>query len=140
MKLFIDASTHPNTHESGVGLVVYQNKKSTCFSIPLLCHYNNHEAEFIALIIAFNYLKENNVTESISIYSDSQTVVQAMNEHKLKDSALKELHYIASQRQQSLPQLFIEWIPEKRNKKADELARLARQAKERQHFLNIDHF
>lgn len=141
MKIFIDASTNPKTKRSGVGLIAYLNNGNiTSFSIPLLCHYNNHEAEFIALIISLNYLYTIQPSENVFIYSDSQTVVNAMNHQHIHHTNLKELTYIAQQRQNRINHLFLNWIPEKQNKKADELARRACYLPQESHPLNYDQF
>lgn len=141
MHIYIDASCHPKTRQCGVGIVIQTKTKHETFSIPLLCHYNNHEAEFIALNITLRYLKDEFIDESIIIHSDSQTVVEAYSHQRVKNAALKELYYIAQQRLKALPHVFIQWIPEKQNKEADRLARNAMHASKRLvHPLNKDQF
>lgn len=132
IQLYIDASTEVTTGISGVGIVVKYQQKTTQYAIPLINHYTNHEAEFIALIISLTIAK-NYHDPHLYIFSDSQTIVDALSHHSIHHPNLKELLYIAKQRCSSFETCEISWLSEKNNKGADHLARQACQQAKRNH-------
>lgn len=131
MKLYIDASTQVTTGISGVGIhFVGENQAS--YAIPLLEHYTNHEAEFIALIIALRLYHESNQPSPLLIFTDSQTLADAVTHHRVQNKHLKELLYIVQQRLKNIKEWHMTWIPEKKNQAADRLARKACQLAEKE--------
>lgn len=125
IKIYTDASTD-TTGQSGIGILIITEGKQTQLSIPLLKNYTNHQAEFIAQIIALRYIKEHlNNLGTIFLYSDSKIAVQSIEKRYAKEFQpyVDELIPYFDEN----PLLFVKWIPEKQNKGADNLARQALQ-------------
>lgn len=126
IKIYTDASTKENPGPSGVGILIIENGHQTQLSVPLTKDYTNHQAEFIAQIIALDYIKKHfNNLGTIFLYSDSKIAVQSIEKRYAKEfqSYVDQLIPYFDEN----PLLFIKWIPEKQNKGADNLARQALQ-------------
>lgn len=127
LKVYIDASTKGNPGPSGGGiLIVYQGKQEQ-LSIPLSVG-TNHQAEFEVFLKTLEFLKKNDLqNETIFCFSDSKTLVSTVDKNATKN----ELFLPYLQRIQELLSefslLFLQWLPENKNKGADNLARQALQ-------------
>lgn len=124
IKVYVDAATNGNPGLSGGGFVLSGDGYSyeqLSFPLPEL---TNHQAEFAAFLAALDYLLEKNMeTETIMIYTDSKVLAQTIDKNYTSNPAFQDyLHDI----QLLLPKftlLIVQWIPEKQNKGADNLAR-----------------
>lgn len=123
IKVYVDASINLEKELVGIGFIIYQNKKQYPVRIVKNGYVNNHEAEYIAVIEALNYLIQHNLQqETIFLYSDSKVVVTAIQRKRAKKEWQQK--YIA----QLLPLLeqfqllFVEWYSDKENKSAHQLA------------------
>lgn len=128
LKLYTDAATKGNPGPSGIGFVLSSENIYQQIPIPLEKHYSNHEAEFIALVEGLKFIQEEYPKTSIlQIYSDSKIVVSAVTKSHVKNSLfqpyLKQIQQLLS----SYELYLIEWIPDSKNKGADNLARQALQ-------------
>ncbi|MDN6626657.1 MAG: ribonuclease HI family protein, partial [Pisciglobus halotolerans] len=95
-------------------------------SIPLEKIYSNHEAEFIAVIKGLEYLVQSNLSISfLTVYSDSTLVISAITKRYVKNTAFKPLLQKVQQLLKNFPFYSVEWVPESKNKGADNLARQA---------------
>ncbi|MCC9081364.1 ribonuclease HI family protein [Enterococcus faecium] len=125
LKVYIDASTKGNPGPSGGGiLIVYQGKQEQ-LSIPLSIG-TNHQAEFEVFLKTLEFLKKNDLqNETIFCFSDSKTLVSTVDKNATKN----ELFLPYLQRIQELLSefslLILQWLPENKNKGADNLARQA---------------
>lgn len=136
LKVYIDASTKGNPGPSGGGiLIVYQGKQEQ-LSIPLSIG-TNHQAEFEVFLKTLEFLKKNDLqNETIFCFSDSKTLVSTVDKNATKN----ELFLPYLQRIQELLSefslLILQWLPENKNKGADNLARQAlyKQLKEKRLF------
>ncbi|MCF7546263.1 ribonuclease HI family protein [Enterococcus faecium] len=136
LKVYIDASTKGNPGPSGGGiLIVYQGKQEQ-LSIPLSIG-TNHQAEFEVFLKTLEFLKKNDLqNETIFCFSDSKTLVSTVDKNATKN----ELFLSYLQRIQELLSefslLILQWLPENKNKGADNLARQAlhKQLKEKRLF------
>lgn len=120
IKVYTDAAT--NTEKSGGGILII-DKTQKQFSIPL-AEKNNHQAEMAVILAALNYLIEQKLNDqSILLYSDSKTAIKILDQGQTKNKLFKpylsEFNEIAPQ----FPLLVLQWIPESKNKGADNLAR-----------------
>ena len=110
LKVYIDASTKGNPGPSGGGiLIVYQGKP-----------------EFEVFLKTLEFLKKNDLqNETIFCFSDSKTLVSTVDKNATKN----ELFLPYLQRIQELLSefslLILQWLPENKNKGADNLARQA---------------
>lgn len=133
IKIFIDAATHSDKQLSAGGMVLVQQQTQSQHYVPLAAT-DNHNAEFEILIFALSYCLSHHLnTDTILIYSDSKIVVQTIEKNYAKNSSFKayltEINHLLSQ----FHFVLIEWIPEAKNKGADQLAKqgLQRQLKSR---------
>ncbi|HGF7655492.1 TPA: ribonuclease HI family protein, partial [Enterococcus faecium] len=102
----------------------YQGKQEQ-LSIPLSIG-TNHQAEFEVFLKTLEFLKKNDLqNETIFCFSDSKTLVSTVDKNATKN----ELFLPYLQRIQELLSefslLILQWLPENKNKGADNLARQA---------------
>lgn len=126
IKIYTDAATKGNPGPSGIGFVLVGENLYQQLSVPLEGTYSNHEAEFIALVTGLSYLVEHKMNkESLHIFSDSKIVISALEKNYVKNEVFKpHLHQLRSLLNQFEVYL-VEWIPDTKNKGADNLARQA---------------
>ena len=120
LKVYTDAAT--NTEKSGDGiLIISEEQKQVSIS---LTETNNHQAELAVILYALNYLIDHKLNDqTILLYSDSKTAIKILDQRQTKNKLflpyLSEFNELASQ----FPLLVLQWIPEAKNKGADNLAR-----------------
>lgn len=126
IRIFTDAAYQPKTREAGLAIIIHLEGQQKTYKLFLPEVYDNHQAEFIAVDQALKILEtENLLNHSLFFYSDSKIVVQSVEK-----AYVKEVHYqpylqsILS-RYQALDLAFFQWLPEKKNKGADTLAKQA---------------
>lgn len=129
IKIFIDAATNQTTNTSAGGMLFLRNGQQLQKHVPLLAETNN-EAEFEIMVKTLEFLiNEDFQNETIFIYTDSKIVMESLYKEYAKDSRFKVHLKIILKLSHEFPSLFIEWIEEKNNKGADNLARQALQKK-----------
>lgn len=120
LKVYTDAAT--NTEKSGGGiLIISEEQQQLAIS---LAEDNNHQAELAVILYALHYLIDHKLNDqSVLLYSDSKTAIkildQGQTKNKLFQPYLSEFNELAPQ----FPLLVLQWIPEAKNKGADNLAR-----------------
>ena len=120
LKVYTDAAT--NTQKSGGGiLIISEKQEQLAISLP---ETNNHQAELAVILHALTYLIDQKLNDqTILLYSDSKTAIkivdQGQTKNKLFQPYLSEFNELAPQ----FPLLILQWIPEAKNKGADNLAR-----------------
>lgn len=123
LELFIDGASAGNPGPSGVGIFIRGEGHLIHIAEPIE-PTDNHLAEFIALRTALQYAQELGTT-FIRAFSDSQVVVDSFQRGKTKNKRFRPiLHEILTLADQ-FDYCFVDWIPEKQNKAADQLARRA---------------
>lgn len=125
LRVYIDASTKGNPGPSGGGIVILGENRYEQLAVPL-SDGSNHEAEFEVFLKTLEILKEKELNaETIFCYSDSKTLVSTID----KNFTTNELFQPYFSSIQSLLPTFslflLQWIPESKNKGADNLARQA---------------
>ena len=126
IKLHTDASVKNNPGPSGIGFTIMGADLYKQISIPLDEIYSNHEAEFIAVIKGLECLIQFDISASfLIIYSDSTLVVSAITKRYVKNPAFKPLLQKIQQLLKNFSFYSVEWVPESKNKGADNLARQA---------------
>lgn len=120
LKVYTDAAT--NAEKSGGGiLIIAEKQKQLAISLP---ETDNHQAELAVILYALTYLIEHQLNDqTILLYSDSKTAIkildQGQTKNKLFQPYLSEFNELAPH----FPLLVLQWIPEGKNKGADNLAR-----------------
>lgn len=125
LKAYIDASTKGNPGPSGGGIVLIGDDlhQQLAFSLtePAL---TNHQAEFATFVHLLELLLDRNRQEqTIMVYSDSKVLVATVDKNHTNNETFKP--YL-TEIQKLLPHfklLILQWIPESKNKGADNLAR-----------------
>ena len=123
IKVFIDASTKGNPGPSGGGLMITSENmyKQESFAFSEM---TNHQAEFEILLTALERLIiEQLQQETIMIYSDSKVVVQTIDKDYTNNESFLPYLLKFRQLQEQFRLLILQWIPENKNKGADNLAR-----------------
>ncbi|KGP71109.1 ribonuclease HI family protein [Pontibacillus yanchengensis] len=124
LEVYVDGASQGDPGPSGAGIYIKQSGNHLDYSI-YLGHMSNHEAEFMAVIEALTICKETFPHEIISIRSDSRLVVDSVEKSFTKQSKYQPLLLEVERLGELFPYFFVKWIPNKQNKRADELARQA---------------
>ena len=95
---------------------------------------SNHQAEFHAFYELLTYLIQHNyINETIFVYSDSKILVQTVDKNYTNNENFQEIFQKIQALLPNFPLLILQWIPESKNKGADQLARQGLQKALRQH-------
>ncbi|WP_062532320.1 ribonuclease HI family protein [Jeotgalibaca dankookensis] len=126
IRIFIDGAANPKKQQSGIGAVLIDNGQQLQLSKSLTDYYDNHETELIALQYVLDYLLESNKQdELIFCHSDSKMLVDAVNKrYSRKENHMKHLNLILTSLKK-FSQFYLKWVPERDNRGADQLARVA---------------
>ncbi|PTO35242.1 ribonuclease HI family protein [Enterococcus mundtii] len=127
LKVYIDASTKGNPGPSGGGILIVADQQQEQLSIPL-SFGSNHQAEFEVFLKTLEILKNRQMNEEIILcYSDSKVLVSTIDKnHTNNKDFLPYLEKIQSLLK-DFSMLILQWVPENKNKGADNLARQALQ-------------
>ena len=116
-----DAAVNGNPGKVGIGIEFLFKENSEILM-------DNHQAELWAIYRALIILKEKEWhQEMIFLNSDSKFAMMAIEKNYTKQIAYQDILKIVQEERKKFPQLFLEWIPEKENRGADQLARQALQ-------------
>lgn len=124
IRIYCDGATNGQPGCAGIGLVIVNNGKQQQVAKSLPKQMTIHEAEWEALLYGLNYLISNQLIEHITlIHTDSQLVVQSIENNFVKNPLFKDYLYQFQSLAQSFPSLNIQWLPGSKNKGADNLAK-----------------
>ncbi|KKB37697.1 ribonuclease HI family protein [Bacillus thermotolerans] len=119
-EVYTDGASTGSPGWAGAGVFVKDGNHVERHSFPLGMK-DTHEAEFIAVIKALRLLKDKQAA-TVSLRSDSQTVVQSIEKEYIHKEAYKPLLDEILKLSKEFPLFFVKWIPSKENR-ADSLAR-----------------
>ena len=123
-----DAAVNGNPGKVGIGIEILYQKQQFLFKENSEILMDNHQAELWAIYRALIILKEKEwQQEMIFLNSDSKFAMMAIEKNYTKQIAYQNILKIVQEERKKFPQLFLEWIPEKENRGADQLARQALQ-------------
>lgn len=123
IKIYTDAATRPHSNQSGIGILIIVNGKQEQKSLSLAMQ-DNHHAEFAASIAGFRYLLQKYGNQNtVFFHSDSKIVIDGLNKNYSKSfkPQLKELAGLEDR----FDLVINQWIPDKENKGAHNLANQA---------------
>ncbi|MGB2991816.1 MAG: ribonuclease HI family protein [Paenisporosarcina sp.] len=123
LEVYIDGASAGNPGPSGIGIFIKGEGHQLRFS-KYVGTYDNHTTEFIALLRGLEEAQKLS-KEFISVRSDSQVVVTAVEKRFVKSPVYKEWLDQALEIADTFDFFFIKWIPSKSNLTADQLARQA---------------
>ena len=123
-----DAAVNGNPGKVGIGIEILHQKQQFLFKESSDQLMDNHQAELWAIYRALIILQEKEWHhDMIFLNSDSKFAMMAIEKNYTKQVAYQEFLKKVQEELQFFPQLFLEWIPEKDNRGADQLARQALQ-------------
>ena len=123
-----DAAVNGNPGKVGIGIEILHQKQQFLFKENADQLMDNHQAELWAIYRALLILQEKEWHhEVIFLNSDSKFAMMAIEKNYTKQVAYQEILKKVQEERKKIPRLFLEWIPEKENRGADQLARQALQ-------------
>ncbi|WP_314404426.1 ribonuclease HI family protein [uncultured Granulicatella sp.] len=123
-----DAAVNGNPGKVGIGIEILHQKQQFLFKENSDQLMDNHQAELWAIYRALLILQEKEWHhEVIFLNSDSKFAMMAIEKNYTKQVAYQEILKKVQGERKKFPRLFLEWIPEKENRGADQLARQALQ-------------
>ena len=123
-----DAAVNGNPGKVGIGMEILYEKQQFLFKENTDQLMDNHQAELWAIYRALIILQEKEWHhEVIFLNSDSKFAMMSIEKNYTKQVAYQEILKKVQGERKKIPQLFLEWIPEKENRGADQLARQALQ-------------
>ncbi len=128
--VFIDGASRGNPGEAGCGAVIYGLEDEPIQLTKYLGHATNNVAEYNALILALETLKQLGI-KRLKINSDSQLLVFQLNgRYAVKNPNIRKLFRVYMSLAVSFDHIIVEHIPRELNKEADRLANLAIDSRE----------
>lgn len=123
-----DAAVNGNPGKVGIGIEILHQKQQFLFKENSDQLMDNHQAELWAIYRALIILQEKEWHhDMIFLNSDSKFAMMAIEKNYTKQVAYQEFLKKVQEERKKFPRLFLEWIPEKDNRGADQLARQALQ-------------
>lgn len=123
-----DAAVNGNPGKVGIGIEILYKKQQFLFKENSELLMDNHQAELWAIYRALIILQEKEWDqEMIFLNSDSKFAMMAIEKNYTKQITYQDILKRVQEERKKFPQLFLEWIPEKENRGADQLARQALQ-------------
>lgn len=123
IELYVDGASAGNPGKSGIGIFI-KGEGHTIKLSEKIEPTDNHTAEFQALLRGME--ETSKLTSGmVSVRSDSQIVVMAVEKKFVKNEAHKEYLRKILEIANTFDFFFIKWIPDVENRAADALAREA---------------
>lgn len=120
--MYCDGASRDNPGESGAGAFLVNEKGDEHSLTKYLGLRTNNQAEYEALILGLEKLK-NLKAKEVEVRSDSQLMVRQLNgEYRIKHEGLKGLYLKARRLIESFEQITVHHIPREENKIADRLS------------------
>jgi ribonuclease HI len=127
--IYCDGASRSNPGEASYGVSVNLNNKEIDTLKEYIGIATNNVAEYRGLIAALEYCVKNNIND-VEIYLDSLLVVQQVNkEFKVKSKKLGDLYSYSLTLIEKIKNINVIHIRREYNKRADELANEALDAK-----------
>jgi ribonuclease HI len=123
--IFCDGGAFNNPGPAAIGIIFYnENGKKLLEFSKFLGRATNNQAEYQAVIHAFEIAKKKFQPKEIQFFIDSKLIVEQLNgNYKLKNQNLKPLYYLAKEWQLNFPLVLYNYIPREKNQLADKLVK-----------------
>lgn len=126
IKLFVDGAATGKEGFAAIGILIVEDGVQEQIGLPLEDRMDNHRAEFEALLFGLRHLKARNKQDQLVFcYTDSKLVAESIRKQYTKKAEHKLLLEMALEELAAFTNFYLEWIPEKENKGADNLAKKA---------------
>ncbi len=123
--VFIDGASRGNPGEAGCGVVILGVENGPIHLTRYIGHATNNTAEYNALILALEKLKQIGARR-LRIKSDSQLLVFQLNgRYAVKSPSIRKLFRVYTSLAVHFESIVVEHIPRELNREADMLANLA---------------
>lgn len=124
VKIYTDAAFNPKNQSAAIVVTFQIEHQAYQYSSFIPEISDNHEAEFAAMVLCLTTLCEQELNQKLcQIFSDSKIVIQSIEKQYVKDKRyqpyLQEILALIEQ----FELIFFNWIPEKQNLAADQLAK-----------------
>lgn len=124
IRLYTDAAVNGAPGQAGIGLLIVTDDDQFQLSDALSGQWNNHQAEFQALLHGLSWLNDNNYNQKMTFcYTDSQIVAQSVEKEYVKNETAKKYLKKILNLMERFSYISVAWIPEAKNRGADNLAR-----------------
>ncbi|MDO4669942.1 MAG: ribonuclease HI family protein [Aerococcus sp.] len=136
IRLYIDAAVKgkPTIGIAGCGILWVENGQQRPLKFPLAQPMDNHLAEFCGLYLALQELTScQKQSEWVTIYTDSRIVYDTIQKDYHPHEPYASVYHACQELLVLFPYLQVEWIPEKANHGADQLAKQALALARKQH-------
>lgn len=126
LKVYVDGSAEPNPGPSGIGVVIYDEKKKKIKEVKKYIGLaTNNVAEYKALIQGLKESKKL-LAQSVNVFSDSQLLINQMDgRFRINNKDLRRLFQQAKNLEGKFEKVTYCLIDRNKNKVADQLANLA---------------
>jgi len=126
LKVYVDGAAVPNPGPSGIGVVIYDEKKKKIKEVKKYIGLTtNNVAEYKALIQGLKESKKL-LPQSVNVFSDSQLLINQMNgRFRINNRDLGKLFQQAKNLEGKFEKVTYHLIDRNKNKAADQLANLA---------------
>ncbi len=128
IRIYTDTAVNGNPGRAGVGILILKGEDQIQLTTPLSGMWDNHEAEFKAMLDGLTWLVQNDSASELTFgYTDSQIVAQSIEKKYVKDRTFQKYLTEILELMEEFPYISISWLPESENRGADNLARQALQ-------------
>src|SRR5699024_5786598 len=120
LKCYTDAAVNGNPGQGGIGFIIQGQGVYHQIALPLEGEWNNHLAEFEALLQALLWLKEHSYTDTfLFLYTDSKILADSLMKRYARQTAFSDYTEKILTLCESFTYWEIKWIPESQNKGAN---------------------
>lgn len=128
IRIYTDTAVNGNPGRAGVGILILKGEDQIQLTTPLSGMWDNHEAEFKAMLDGLTWLVQNDSASELTFgYTDSQIVAQSIEKKYVKDRTFQKYLTEILELMEEFPYISISWLSESENRGADNLARQALQ-------------
>lgn len=129
IRLYTDAAVSGDPGHAGIGILVLFDQEQKQYAVPLdHDQWNTHLAEFHALLYGLRLLVQKGLTDQMTFcYTDSQIVAQSVEKSYVKNMEYNNYLIQILELMNEFTYLSVQWIPNTKNKGADNLAKQALQ-------------
>lgn len=125
LKVYTDAAVKGKPGPAGCGILVTGDRYQQ-LALPLQGLWDNHLAEFKAIELALSWLVEEGLTQQfVFLFSDSQTAIHCIQDEATKNKDFQDILDRILVLKNSFDLIQFDWLPEKSNRGADNLAKQA---------------
>lgn len=124
IEIYTDGASRQNPGKSGAGIIIKADGETFRYVVPL-GEMTNHEAEFYAVIYALKLCQEHFPERILSFRTDAKVVVDAVEKNYTGNPTFQPLLEKITELSKPFPYVFMKWIPDKENHRADQLAKRA---------------